>query len=256
MRDVRGAASVEAITNCGSTTGFLPNFVRFPSLRGPHSSTVQRRQVTGVAQRGRCARRRLPPTGAGPDAVSPAELGCPVSAASSASAASARRPAPARGAPSAGVTPTRVMPPSRVTPTRVMAAAGRTATAAVRPGPPAGSPAARAPPAARPGAPAAVRLDEPVAAGPAAPRRHGGHAQHRDHRQDDAPDHGVPLPPSPEPADRAPDRSPGRPPDLPGALLPKRPPVGASQRAREMPGRRTGQSTLEEVQSLDGGWPA
>lgn len=257
MRDVRGAASVEAIMNSGSATGFLPNFVRFPSLRGLHSSTVQPWQVRGRTRGAGAPAGDCLPTGAGPDAVPPRNSAAPSqlpgSVASPASAP-ARRPSAARGVPPAGVTPTRVVTPSRVTPSRVMAAAGRARTgAALRPGPPAGAPAARAAPD-RPRAPASVRLGVPVAAGPAAPRRHGGHAQHRDHRQDDARNHGV-LPPIPGARRPRPSPFPGRRRTLPGRS-PKQPPVGASQRAREMPCHRSGQSTLEELQSLDGGWPA
>jgi hypothetical protein len=181
--------------NCGAATGFLPNFVGFPYLRGLHSSTVQPPLCAGAA--GACAGARLrlpeavpggratrvrgpprcgsirlgpprrkcgdraahPPYGPhGPRRTDAAlELGCPVSAASAAASASA---APAGRATAAGV-----------------AAAGRAAATAGRRG---GSPVgrsgrsrtavtrARQPPGDPPTAVAATAV---VAAGAAAARR-------------------------------------------------------------------------------------
>lgn len=217
---------LEGIMNCGAATAFLPNFVRFPSPRGLHSSTVQQWRAPGVrtCPSAFVGRRARPYAGR----VFRRELSCPVSAASAAAAPAARGPA-ARGPASAGRASARRVPPAGVTPASPVVparrAAGRTARRrAVRPAGPPASGTATAVPGAAPSLP-----------GP----DDGPHDdnEHND-RQDDADDHGVTLLPFP--------RSGPRGPFFPFPVL----------RDWGMPARSTAQSRVEELQSLGAGWPA
>ncbi len=188
--------------NRGDATAFLPNFVRFPSLRGLHSSTVQPWRTPGAGPDAAGARRKSSPTGARTGASgcgSPCSrtLGRPVSAASPASA-----PAAARRAPAAGRTPA----------ARGGATAGRGTAAGVAPVVPAVVPVAprrtgvtatdppaartrvtrvgrRGRPAVRPVPPAGLAERHP---GPPVPAGLGRRDEHdHGHRQDDAFDRGV-----------------------------------------------------------------
>lgn len=128
--------------------------------------------------------------------------------AAAATASAAGRPASAGRAPAAGASSVVAVSPARP-PARVTAVAGR--------------------PAARP------RTRRTAGAAPAGERHQRPDEQDRDHRQDDADEHGVTLLPFP----------------------PKRPPVGASLlRDREMPVAHARQSRVEELQSFGAGWPA
>jgi hypothetical protein len=171
---------LEGIMNCGAATAFLPNFVRFPSPRGLHSSTVQQWRAPGARTCPSAVvdRRARPCAGC----ASGGELSRPVSAASAASAPAARGPASAgrasaRRVPPAGVTPvTPVVPARRV--------AGRTTgRGAAHPAGPPTADAVTAAPGAAPSPPdPADDLHD--------------HNQHND-RQDDADDHGATLLPFP-----------------------------------------------------------
>lgn len=249
--------------NGGAATAFLPNFVGFPSLRGPHSSTVQSRRTPGgpgvrlahmIGARARTVPHRPVPgvrraygttaepvvryglrgrarRSAGRRAAPVGSLGSAPSAASAA-ATSAGRTAAAGRRPS----------PAGVTRMAAGAAGGRPAVPHV-PGPPAPRAAAAAAASAdaspRPAA-AVRRPPRPVRRRPggagAGLGHQGHHEEHCDERQDDADDHGVTLLPNP----------------------PKRPPVGASLgawalRERGMPACLACQSTLEELQSFGAG---
>lgn len=200
--------------NCGATTGFLPNFVGFPSPRGLQRSTVQPRRAPRARKcpSAAVARRALLRA---PDAFPPEELSCPVSAASAASAPAATgRPAPAGRPARAG----------RRSP------AGRRSTAATRP---AGPPAARGT-AARAALPLRGlgrlrRLRQRDLLVLAASESEDRDQRAGDDCQDDANDHGATLLSFP--------RS-----DPPWALR--------FLRERGMPPRLTCQSRVEELQSL------
>ncbi len=250
--------------NGGAATAFLPNFVGFPSLRGPHSSTVQSRRTPGgpgvrlAHMIGARARTRPAPSRAGRTAgirydrgargqvraprpraalrgkaSRPRQLPPSAPSAASAAATSAGRTAAAGRRPS----------PAGVTRMAAGAAGGRPAVPHV-PGPPAPRAAAAAAAASADASPrpaAAVRRPpRPVRRRPggagAGLGHQGHHEEHCDERQDDADDHGVTLLPNP----------------------PKRPPVGASLgawalRERGMPACLACQSTLEELQSFGAG---
>lgn len=212
--------------NCGAVTGFLPNFVGFPSLRGLHSSTVQPRRTP---RRAKDAHKRVVRTPAGttwmyvvPAGAPPAvrmrfplvELSYPVSAASAASA-----------------------PASPASPAGGPAAAGRTRTAR-RAAPGVAGTAGVGPPAVAAAAPAPVvpRLDPP-AVPPRSPDRRVHHGRHdeqtrQDDKGDDGDGHDVTLLSFPEAAPR-------------GHL--------AVLRDVEMPACLTCQSRVEEVQSFGAG---
>ncbi len=182
--------------NSGDATAFLPNFVRFPSLRGLHSSTVQPWRTPGGETDAAGARRICCPAGARPCAVRTRfplfqKLSCPVSAASTASAPATARRTPAarrtsaagRGA-AAGVSPMAPVVPA-VAPRRAgvsaadpPAARPRVARVGRR-----GRPAVRAVPAA------ALAERHPGPPAPAGLRRRDEHDH--GHRQDDAFDRGV-----------------------------------------------------------------
>lgn len=186
---------LEGIMNCAAATAFLPNFVGFPSPRGLHSSTVQRRSAPGARRRpSALVGRRAPSCWDAPPAGSPvaapaAELGCPVSAASAATAPAARGPASAGRASARRVTPAGV-PPATVVPAAVVAAGRASGRTGRR-----GTTRAAGPPAAVAATPApgGTALLPAVLAPADGPHDHN----EQDDRQDDADDHGVTLLPFP-----------------------------------------------------------
>lgn len=220
---------VERTMNGGAATAFLPNFGGFPSLRGPTCSTVQPRRTPRRARGARRGAVLLPFRWRASAAPAPAAAG---------RTPAARGPAAARGVAPAGVVATRVT--ARVMAARVVPGRRARVGAAVRGRPPARSPGA-APAHPAPHAPPLGQRD--LAPAPAAPA-HGPDQDRAEHRRDQYQNHRTPH------GLHAPFRSRGRRPRFPRNGPPW---AFRSLRAREMPGRRPAQSTLEEVQSLGAG---
>lgn len=240
--------------NSGATTAFLPKFVRFPSLRGLHSSTVQLRRARGARPGNSRAPAGPVPSGGRPG---PGGGGRPVPAASPAPVASvapAAAAATARGAPAAGraataggATAARGGVPSPAGVVAAVMAAGRRSAVRRARGPPAvaavvrrrGPGAGRAGPTGRAGPALGEARALPAGPLPARAARRPRDDQQREQSQTDTDLHGAALLPFPR----------SGPPWAPRCHR-----LACGDRG--MPGRRTRQSGVEEVQSLGAGWPA